>query len=881
MLNWLFKKRGAAVAKPSAPPPMAAPVAPVAPVDRVAPWQARLAAARGDDAALLALACEATVLEIKLAAVESLHGEEALKQAEREFRRHDRRVHRVARRRLDAAVTQRESRAKAETLIDAVHALAGEALLPLNRLAQLDRGWQALDATLLDAGQAERFDAARTRLDRLMHERDERRLRELRWVAEATTLLSELRPGLAHAAAQGQADDLAALVRPAQALRERRPDAGATAAPDQALQAWLQAAAQVQERLALIASLAPPGDAEAAAASDDLPAPTAAERWRALPPLADAELARLLDERFAQQQPPPLPPPSLPAAAAAKRARPAAAKRADSEQLAQIDALLLQAEEALAAGHLEPMPQQLAAIDSAFDVGGRAPVDEARRARRQALAAEFARLRSWQQWGGARIVDALVDEAQALAQATTAAADPPAEDAPRLNLERHGEAIRDLRARWNALDSQHAAAGAAQWRRFDAALQAAYVPIAARQAAQKAERRDNLAAREALLDALDALVLEPPADAGMPEYWKTQIRTLERFRADWRALGPLEHRVPRESRDALRQRLQRSIERIEAPLAQARAAAALAREPLIEAAQALAQEVAAQPQVRDAASRARALQAEWARQARELALAHGVETALWTRFRVAIDAVFTQRQAAEAAVEAELAANLAAREALVDRLTALTPDTPVAELRRTLAEVDAGWRQGVELPRGTAGAIETRFSDARGAVQRWIAGGAARRWQSQCDTLAARLALCEAREDGSAEAELAPQWDAQGALPAPWERALAQRWAAPVATAPRATTAFDELLLQLEVALDLPATPEWQAARRELKLRAMKDTLEGRAAATQGPVQQAAWLVDALAQAGLGATQRERLHAIVAALRQAPPGTLGTSTRGD
>jgi acetoin utilization deacetylase AcuC-like enzyme len=42
-----------------------------------------------------------------------------------------------------------------------------------------------------------------------------------------------------------------------------------------------------------------------------------------------------------------------------------------------------------------------------------------------------------------------------------------------------------------------AAAGAAQWKRFDAALQAAYAPLAERQATIDAQRRDNLAARTA------------------------------------------------------------------------------------------------------------------------------------------------------------------------------------------------------------------------------------------------------------------------------------------------------------------------------------------------------------------------------------------------
>jgi hypothetical protein len=111
-------------------------------------------------------------------------------------------------------------------------------------------------------------------------------------------------------------------------------------------------------------------------------------------------------------------------------------------------------------------------------------------------------------------------------------------------------------------------------------------------------------------------------------------------------------------------------------------------------------------------------------------------------------------------------------------------------------------------------------------------------------------------------------------LPAAWERTLAQRWAAPAATGPLSETAFNDLLLQLETALDLPTTPERLAARRDMKLRAMKDALEGRRASTLDPARRDEWWLAALRQDGTTEPQRDRLLALVAALRQAPPGTL-------
>ena len=63
----------------------------------------------------------------------------------------------------------------------------------------------------------------------------------------------------------------------------------------------------------------------------------------------------------------------------------------------------------------------------------------------------------------------------------------------------------------------------------------------------------------------------------------------------------------------------------------------------------------------------RELQNEWQRHARRLPLARKVENALWTEFKSATDAVFKQRDAAISAHDGELKANLAVREALIER----------------------------------------------------------------------------------------------------------------------------------------------------------------------------------------------------------------------
>ncbi len=793
MLSRFFKKREGADAPqthPAAPTQADAKAAKARQADAArTEWLPRVQAAQGDDAALLLITQTAPLWEVKLAAVEALSAEESLKQAERELRSQDSRVHRVAKKRLVAAVAQREARSGAQAVIDDATALLQETPLPANRLVAVDRGWQALAAELLTPEQLTQFAALREQLNTVLREEGEAQQRRQQ----------EQQQRLIEQARQAEADE--------------------------------------EARLAALAA-EPPAE----------PAPA---------PEAVAEVA-----------PPPPPPPKT---------------LLNAEQRAQLDSVLSQAEAALAEGQLSDMQQRLQDVDNTFDALKGITLSDKLRARHQALHAEQARLKGWQQWGGALALDSLVDEAEALARITlAAAADPETVNPPKLRIKPHADSIQALRARWKEIDRLGAPSNQTLWHRFDAALHAAYQPVAAQQAALKAQRRENLQAREALLATLDAVPLgDAPQNPDDPAaHWKEPLRALNQFQLAWRQLGPLEHTVPSAAKNALLQHLNASVERIEAPLNEARRVAQAERERLVAHAEALVQELARNPATRDAPQRVRELQAEWQQHARSLPLARAVEGALWARFRSATDAVFAQREAAFSARDTELAANLAEREALIARLTAIDLDTtPVAEMQRALGDADRAWRHAVEVPRAAVKSLDTRFSQARAALAQAVAESAQKRWQAQCDTLLSKLVLCEEREAAEA-ADLASRWAPLEALPAAWEKPLAQRWSQAPAPGPLAAPACDDLLLQLEAALDLPASAESLAARRDLKLRALKDALEGRAAQTQDPLaQRAQWFAAALRQGGMSSVQRERLRALINALRQAAPGSLGGVAR--
>ncbi len=115
-------------------------------------------------------------------------------------------------------------------------------------------------------------------------------------------------------------------------------------------------------------------------------------------------------------------------------------------------------------------------------------------------------------------------------------------------------------------------------------------------------------------------------------------------------------------------------------------------------------------------------------------------------------------------------------------------------------------------------------------------------------------------------------------LPADWNDALAKRWRGEGALPP---AQYDERLLQIEASLDVAPTPETQAARRQLKLRAMKEALEARRAPGDGPADRGAWLCAVLRQPAPDDAGRARVRMVLSALRGVPPVSVGVRPERD
>lgn len=856
MLDKLLKKRPESTdsAKAGSKPPKAA--KPAAKIDTVtdAEWQVRLVAADSDDA-LLSIAKQAVALTIKQAAINAMTTEAGLKAAEREFRSHDRRVYRDAKLRYEGKVTERMARDEAATLIAAGKALLASEPIPANRFVDIDRAWQRIEPARLPAELLAEYADISSQLTATLRARGDQQLTFKRWQTDAETARQELIEGC-HAVAQSgmDRDKLAKIYDHIESLRGQGAVLPGALEPQRLeaqqreidhtqsqLESALQLARALDARLTFLDKLIGEAGGPQPAADDG----SVNARWQALPIANDAQVAKTLSDRFDAYRRAELTTRQA-SIGAAKAEKQEAASAVREQQQAAVDALLIAAEAALAAGQIVESAASLAAIDARLK---KHKVPVKLQARIEGVRAEIGRLKGWQHWGGGRVREDLVVEAEDLSKAITDI---------KLNIKAHAGAIEKLRERWKELDKLGGATNRDLWQRFDSALKHAYLPVDAQLAKLKAARQENLQARNALITKLTGEATT--VTAGTPPDWRQATRALDHFQTEWRKLGPLEHTVPHKAQKSLLERMHAAQAILETPLTEARRVEGQTREQLIERAKALA----ADSNARDTIAKVRALQADWQQHAKSLPLARQQENRLWAEFKAATDAVFKARDAASAARDHESKSHLLQRDSLIERLTALNEDSPAADIRKTISETDAAWRKAGEIPRHLAAKFDAKFRTARDRARDLVAGGAKRSWAKVCDALESKLALCAAMASGSAT-NIDEDWAALAVLPAAWEAALLARRQAGASGAD-----VGEVMLKLEAALEIDSPPAFQAARREMKLRAMKQAIEARQAVVVSAADISGWVAVAISHPSDSAASAARLQAIITALRARP-----------
>ncbi len=94
-----------------------------------------------------------------------------------------------------------------------------------------------------------------------------------------------------------------------------------------------------------------------------------------------------------------------------------------------------------------------------------------------------------------------------------------------------------------------------------------------------------------------------------------------------------------------------------------------------------------------------------------------VEDKLWKRFRAAQDVFFQARDAANAALDEEFAANAVVKEQLLVEAEALLPVTDLDKARRALNDIADRWEAAGQVPRGRVKELEGRLRTVEQAVR--------------------------------------------------------------------------------------------------------------------------------------------------------------------
>jgi hypothetical protein len=801
-------------------------------------------AAIREEALLVELARTAEDAKTRMAAAQHVRTPDGLRKLADAARDKDRGVARLARKRLDAIENREGGAADADVIVSQLEALASKPGPILTTVIELNRRWQALNLSD-DPARLARCEVARQALEaRFDREHAEQRTR-----MQFEHRLSKWLEGADPPATPGELDLLGSEVAALRAEGQNYADTSSRLdEAEQHIERWAQ---ELQARAGAEALVVEAEQVAAGTSIDDAKLP---ERWQALdqsirtPALTrrfEAALSVIEQRRLAQMR---------------------AAEQQTHSSRQQLHTLLHSAEQALAAGQLQTARATAEQIRIRGPGAGLQPKPTLQRLNR--LMQQLKELEAWESFGQHQARVQLCERAESAATLRL--------DAPHLAAE-----VRKLRHEWSALDQQRVGVPKTLWERFDRACEKAYAPAARCFAEQAALQKQVRKQREEFIAAAAA---QAPTLLVEPRDWRAIERWLRDTDRRWRdgELGSMDPKAWKH----LDARLKAVLARLYDALSAARGQAKARRLALIEEATALA----AKALERDAPAQVKVIQAQWQAQARELILPHRDERALWEQFRAACDAVFEAREAKRQQEEVLKREARSALENICVQLEqlALATDKKEQDLGRGLRDLQEQWMRGARMSDSGSRGLESRFTNAKMAMEAALSARARARETEVWRTLAAKERLCDELDrrlcsgEGTADAAAAlAQWTALSALPATWEKAMVRRRdmgvraladetvaGAHVMRIERGSESRREMLLRLELLFGLESPPELQAQRRALQLTQLRERFQG--AATTGANSAGDRLLLWCAEPGVAdARDRQRCERVFSAMEHA------------
>ena len=873
MFKNLFKKSSsdaikptAQTSKPVADVPAAKQKIPVPgpTAEEIAQWKERIAALSDNQAALLEAAHQAPSIELKLAALQSITQEDLLKKAMHGFRDHDKRLYKTAKTAWETAQAKRLTTAKVIALIDTAKNLLTQPSVAVNHVVQLDHDWAAIEHALVDSALVTEFGSLNEQLATKVKTQAQESQAINIWLSEIKTALGEFSSKLNVSVVelinsfhvQPRTEHLQQLVQAAPTSTDTR----CHAAIETALR-LIAFAEKLTQQSSFLTALPEQGSA------DEEQAQQLISNWQQLDRTAPDKfkpLQQSIDNYFSQWLKKNTELYQLNANALEKRTRAQLAElNAQRRQAVQNDIEL--AEKAVSEGHMKDLTQLLNQIDQALEQGS---INTGLMHRVEFLKREQTRLKGWQRWSGGQSREQLVEEANQLAELATG----------KIDIKAHAEAINDLRARWKSLDKLGGSSNQATWQSFDNALTLAYAPIAASIEKRNLARQENLQARELIINDLiqahSLLATNPPAEGENPHDpdWRAIMHALEQARIRWQKLGPTEHTLPKQALEgdsAVTTRYASAVTVLQEPLAIAHEKGIKQRERLIHAANKLAQTDLLS---RDLIDQIRQLQTQWQTTAKSMPLFRHDENKLWTTFKAATDQVFQTRDQLRSQNEAATQAQISLRQEILKRFESIAELTTVAQIKSLLHEADKAWQACQPIAKSLDSKFNAQLRDAQRQAQTRIDQLERLVKQARLQALHQAVTLCQQREaalhlTGETQTQaleaLTDQWNSLEQLPDTWKLALASRFNSTSHSSAPTHASLLQTLLSLESACDIDSPAEFQTARQQFKMQALKSALEGGQArrATETDVEQ--WLLQVAATPALDEQSHSRLEKIM------------------
>ncbi|MFF2266766.1 DUF349 domain-containing protein [Cellulosimicrobium cellulans] len=284
------------------------------------------------------------------------------------------------------------------------------------------------------------------------------------------------------------------------------------------------------------------------------------------------------------------------------------------------------------------------------------------------------------------------------------------------------------------------------------------------EAERAAAKAAALEARTEIIEAAERIAATDPSRM----QWRPAGEELRGLLDRWKEAQRSGPRIDRASEEALWKRFSHARTAFDrerrhyfAELEQRNASAKSAKEKLVAEAEALSSSTDWGP----TAGAYRDLMARWKAAGRA---SRKDDDALWARFRAAQDTFFQARDAVNSATDAEYAANLEVKEALLTEAEKLVPVKDLGAAKAALRDLQERWEEAGRVPRGDLQRVEGRLRAVENAVRdaeqaQWTrtnpetrarAEGAAAQLESAIEGLEADLAAAQGRGDARAVKDL-------------------------------------------------------------------------------------------------------------------------------